>query len=215
MDTSKGTIEVNLARAELAAAGGAGKDTRHLLTATLIYPRPGVAARSRVVALALENGRADWSARAWSDRIVFKENVEGPFALRVEISYALEADTLKRILEAVTSAALNAAGSGIEDAVSKGWGSDLAGPPIDLIEKAGSLSGGDSRGYLAAGVVDLALDDTWKGGDLRCLRIPVRTREDVQIMERRMVGGRMVSEPRTVVKANESLGFLELDIKRY
>jgi len=97
---------------------GAGLDTTtsHLLTADLVWPRTGTARKSASQSCTLREGAAEFAAANWGRRILFKETVEGRFALAVTVTESLDDEELEKILRFWAGAAL-AVGAGAVDGV--------------------------------------------------------------------------------------------------
>ena len=97
---------------------GAGLDTTtsHLLTTDLVWPRVGVARKSASQSCTLQEGTADFETANWGRRILFKETVEGRFALAVTVTEALDDEELEKILRFWAGAALAIGADAVDSA---------------------------------------------------------------------------------------------------
>ena len=77
MKYKRRTLEVSLKDVKIDVCGERMKGGRHLITATLVYPRPAISEKSIVRAVALEGGVADMAMAGWAGAILFKEVVHG------------------------------------------------------------------------------------------------------------------------------------------
>lgn len=91
---AKKNIEVSLVSVNLVSTGTKRKESRHALTATLVWPRPTIARKESAFPCTLEKGAADYSGSPWHETILFKETVEGTFGLRMELSESLSDDAI-------------------------------------------------------------------------------------------------------------------------
>ena len=146
--------------------------TERLVTATLVWPRPLVAGRVSAHTLAFRKDGLDMAGRDWSERILFKEQVEGPFGLVIQVSESLTAQRLARVTAAIGDALLRAAGSeAARVAVGPGLTS-LARFPFTFL--ASELSGiGKTPTVVAAGRI------TIEPGTPGPIEVPLRVPEDV------------------------------------
>ncbi len=63
-------------------------DTQHLLLVTLVWPRARVSKSVAVKPVLLNQKTADLRKSTWTERILFKELVEGPFGMHVGVTSA-------------------------------------------------------------------------------------------------------------------------------
>lgn len=110
----------------------------NLLTARLVYPRPGIASRTSVKSIDLDDGvERTFSRSPFSERILFKERIQGRTEIGIEISVQLPAARIPGLVQAILS---GAAGAGLAVL------GDLAAP---LVSAAGRRGARDlSRGGL-------------------------------------------------------------------
>ena len=88
MAGSKKEIELLLSFIDAKERIGSG-NSRHIIEAELLYPRTGVALKTSTMTQRLSSGALDVRGLPWYRRILFKENVEGRFAIKFRISRSL------------------------------------------------------------------------------------------------------------------------------
>lgn len=203
------TLEVTLEAIDGGLAWATGKRaTERLVTATLIWPRPLVAGRVSAHTLPFRKDGLDLTGRDWSERILFKEQVEGPFGLTIQVSESLTAQRLAHITAAIGEALLRAAGSeAAHVAVGPGLTS-LARFPFTFL--AGQFAGiGKIPNVVAAGRITL------EPGTSGPIEVPLRVPEDVvRVRQVRRVGR---TQPRREVirRRDDPAGTVRLEAVYY
>ncbi len=166
-------IEATLDRVRVGIIGSRRSgETKHVLAARLMYPRPAITEKLTVRTVTLKDGAVDLKKSAWSEKILFKEIVQGPFAVGVEISEALSDTEIDRFVELVSSSVLKLAGSELADMAAGPWAAGLVKLPLQYIMKV-MASKKDKRGSLGAGSVDLCCNTAWKAGTKRKAKLPL------------------------------------------
>ncbi len=96
---AKKNIEISLVSIALATPGTSRKkETRHAVTASLVWPRLSVARKESALPCTLAKGSADFSSAPWHETIFFKEAVEGTFGLKASVSDPLSNEALDSFL---------------------------------------------------------------------------------------------------------------------
>ncbi len=203
------TLELTLESVQGGLAWATGKrTTERLVTATLIWPRPLVAGRVSAHALPFGKDGLDMAGRDWSERILFKEQVEGPFGLVIQVSESLTAQHLARVTAAIGAALLRAAGS---EAASVAIGpglTSLARFPFTFL--AGELGAvGKAPAVVAAGRITL------EPGTPGPVEVPLRVPEDVVRVRPARPGGRSQPRREVVRRRDDPAGTVRLDSVYY
>ena len=206
----RNTVEMHLRAIEGAgpwARGGAKVD--RLVTVSLLWPRPLVASRVAVQTHAFHKDGLDLSTVDWSESALFKENVEGPYGVVVQISDSMTSQQVARLAGAIGSAVFRAAGSeAARVAVGPGL-TALARFPFNFL--AGEISNlGKDAGVVAAGRVTLVPEDK-----VRLVEIPLQVPEDVVQVRRSTRGGRSRTRRETIHKAGDPAGVAKLALQYY
>ncbi|MDD4101210.1 MAG: hypothetical protein PHU80_01085, partial [Kiritimatiellae bacterium] len=95
----KRELEINLSQINIPVTGsGLLRNSSHLLSAELIWPRTGVARKSTSQPCRLREGQADFELENWGLKVLFKENVAGRFGLKLTITEALDDEEIEKIL---------------------------------------------------------------------------------------------------------------------
>lgn len=177
-------------------------DTRHLLSAALVWPRPLIARRTALLEVALTGGRHDFSSGPWNRRILFKETLQGNFALGLVLSEALGKDDLAKLLVAFADPLLQGAVRGIDAAAGAGsLPAGLLSAPFAYFAKEG-LENEEPR-PLAEGTGDVHLEELEAA---RTAVIPLKTVRAVTRPVRVRRGDRIRTVRRTIVPAEQSIG---------
>ncbi len=109
---AKKNIELSLVSVALATPGTSKKkETRHAVTASLVWPRLSVARKESALPCTLVKGAADLSSAPWHETVLFKESVEGTFGLKASVSEPLSNAALDSFLRLFTGIFLKDIGS--------------------------------------------------------------------------------------------------------
>ncbi len=202
-------MELTLESVHGGLAWATGKrTTERLVTGSLIWPRPLVAGRVSAHTLPFAKDGLDMAGRDWSERILFKEQVEGPFGLVVQVSESITAQKLARVTAAIGDALLRAAGSEAAR-VAMGPGlTSLARFPFTFL--AGELGGiGKAPTVVAAGRITLT------PGEAGPIEVPLLVPEDVVRMRRVKRGGRMQNRREVTRRKDDPAGVVLLNAIYY
>ena len=84
-------IEVAIGSLRLLVAGSVKmpSESRHAVTAELVWPRNGTPSKRYTRIVRLHQNACEFKASDWADAILFKDAVEGRFALKLTVSQAL------------------------------------------------------------------------------------------------------------------------------
>lgn len=106
------TLEVYLDSLFLQENGALGEDAAaNLLTARLVYPRPGIPSVTSIKGLALGDGETrEFGEEAFSRRILFKERIQGITEIALDLSVQLPGDRIPALAGALLA---SAAGAGL------------------------------------------------------------------------------------------------------
>jgi hypothetical protein len=209
MALTKRTLEITIQAIHIPVTGAGLLDTTsHLLSAELIWPRVGIAQKATSQPCQLEKGEADFEKAHWGNRILFKENVEGTFALRIALTEVLDDEELEKFLRAFSGAAL-------------GFGADVLAPlyppfgklvatPIDYLAKDIEKYPGPTR--LVEGLVELNAGDFPENSE-ESLTIRLATTRSILKPVTRRVAGRTRHEKKTLLSKGEPNGDITLLIR--
>ena len=127
----------------------------HLLSATLLWPRVGIAKKTAEQEVRFKKGRCDKAEAPWNERILFKESVEGDFALAVSLTVSALRTHLRTFRRALAGYALTAAGSAVDDF---GPAGEVAELPLKAMSKVVSNASKEPE-LFAQGAIDLNATD--------------------------------------------------------
>ena len=185
------------------------KRSERMVTVSLLWPRPLVASRVAVQTHTFTHAGLDLSDRDWSESVLFKENVEGPFGVVVQVSESMTAQQVSRLAGAIGDAVFRAAGSEAASvAVGPGL-SALARFPFTFL--AGEVSRlGKTAQVVAAGRITLV-----PGEHAVQIEVPLLVPEDVVRVGRSTRGGRTQTRRQTLHKAGDAAGVAQLKVAYY
>ena len=123
----------------------------HLMTATLLWPRIGVTKKTAEQEVRFKKGRCDKADAPWNERILFKESVEGDFALAVSLTVSVMRQHLRTFRRALAGYALTAAGSAVDDF---GPAGEVAELPLKAMSKVVGNASKEPE-LFAQGAIDL------------------------------------------------------------
>lgn len=198
------SVEIRLNAVRLDAGG----DGERLLIATLVWPRPLIAERIASRPLKLESGRAAYDAADWSERILFKEQVEGPFGLVVRVTEPLSARAVARFLAQWGGALLRLAATESAKLAADPWSASLTRIPLQILA-------GDLGGAAKEPKIDAAGRITVPPGASGSVRVPLAAARNVYRVERRRVAGRSVTRRIRVAAESAPVGEAELELFPY
>lgn len=185
-----------------------GKPSKRVITVTLVWPRPLVASRVAVQTQTFSREGLEVAGQDWSERILFKETVEGPFGVIVQVSESLTAQQLAKVAGALGEGVLKAAGTeAARIAVGPGL-TALARLPFTYLAGESSALGKTAK-VVAAGRVTLM------PGEPGVVEIPLVVPEDVVQVRRSKRAGRMQTRRETLHKQGEAAGLVRLDVGYY
>ena len=155
-------IEVTIGSLRLLVAGPVKKPSksRHAVTVEIVWPRTGTAVKRYTRIVELRENACEFKADDWADSILFKDTVEGRFALKLTISQALSDAVAEKLLRAIAKAAASEAADKAEDLV-PGDLDKIFAAPIDFIASAMS---GEERIPVAEGRLVLDAENFREGG---------------------------------------------------
>lgn len=178
----KRELEIVLSQAHIPVTGsGLIRNSSHLLTAELLWPRTGVARKSSVQPCGLKQGLADFENVNWGLKALFKETVTGRFALRLSLTEALDDEEIEKFLRSAAGAAI-AFGA---DAVTALWQpfGKIAAAPLDAVAKSVAKYPGAT--LLAEGLAELDASDFPASGGERLLTVRMRAARRLVRVSRR------------------------------
>lgn len=160
-------IEVAVGSLRLLVAGSVKmpSESRHAVTAELVWPRKGTPVKRYTRILALRKNACEFTASDWADAILFKDAVEGRFALRLAVSQALSDSAAEKLLRVIAKAAAGEAADKAEGLV-PGDLDKIFAAPIDFLASA---LAGEARLPTAEGMLVLDAGDLPEGGTVLTL----------------------------------------------
>ena len=126
---------------------------KHMLNLTLVWPRLNVASKTSSLTVPVANGLCSTTAWSWTNKICFKEAVEGDFGFRVALTESINAETLKKFIRFIAGKGAGIASDAIEDAISIPVADELAALPMLYLSK--QLLASQDPDLIVEGCLDL------------------------------------------------------------
>lgn len=148
-------LEVTLEALEVKVSGAkpAAGPRRHLVLASLVWPRPAIAQKMVTQDVTLDAGL--WQRPAqWSRRILFKETVQGPCGIQLAVTEPLSDTALARMAAEMAGGAVKLLSSEmVRDMAAVPAG--LVRLPFDSLQKLAVSLGKEDPRIVARGVLEL------------------------------------------------------------
>ena len=206
---AKRTLEISVQTINVPVNGAGLLDkSSHLLSAELIWPRVGIPQKAASQPCRLEKGHADFEKVNWGNRILFKESVEGKFALRISLTEVLDDEELEKFLRSFSGAAL-AFGADMLAPLYPPFGK-LVSAPIDYLAKDIEKYPGPTR--LVEGLVELEAADFLENAE-QSLTIRLMTSQSITQSVTRRVAGQIRHEKKSILSKGEPNGDITLLIR--
>ena len=224
--SARSVVEVLLEGVELVERGVQhGRTTRHMVLAALVWPRPAIAERTALKDLELPSGVIDLGSLDWTDRILFKETVEGPFGIKVDVTDVVTDNQVADFLRVMASAAVQLAGAEVAGLATAPFVKGLVKVPFQHGSKLIASAGKKAARVIARGQVDIGLEEGEEGGDTGgrlvargeevVIEVPLCAPARIERVTRSTSGGATRSRRRTVLKKGEPNGKALLRLRRY
>ena len=125
--------------------------TTRLITVDMICPRASIAKKTAAKEVKFQKAKADLKGQGWTERVMFREDVDGHFGLAVQLSEVLDDEWFEKFLRATAKIALKEFRD-LAKTYTVGI-SDIASAPIDaLAQMEGTYPGPRT---VAQGVLDV------------------------------------------------------------
>ncbi len=210
MAQAKRELEILLSQAQITVTGsGLIRDTSHILTAELIWPRTGVPRKSASQPCNLKDGQADFESVNWGLKVLFKENVAGRFALRLTLTEILDDEEIEKILRSAAGAAI-AFGA---DAAATLWPpfGKIAAAPLDAV--ATNIAKYPGASLLVEGVAELDASDFSASGGERLLSVQMKSARRLMRVSRRTANKQTRVSRKVLLEKGAPNGDITLSVK--
>jgi len=215
MASHRDILEVLLNRVELAEHGGTRRaPTRHLVLVSLVWPRPTIAERTAVKDLALDGTAADLSGKSWTTRVLFKETVQGPLGIKVDVTAPVTESEVAEFLRFLGSSVLDLAGDELAGSIISPFLAGLVRVPARYAGKWITASGKKSLRIVASGHVDIGTEQPG-GKDGATVDVALVAPERIARVTRSASHGSVKTRRRTLLKKGDPNGRVLLGLRRY
>ena len=214
-------LELMLDKVELKETNAGRKKGRHMVIATLIWPRPLIAERASVKTLELEDNAITLKKSDWITRIMFKEKVDGQFGVEFSVTERMSDSEITEFLQFLGSAIMKLAGNEAEDMVAGSLAGGLVKIPFQHLSKFISKLGDKGPKIIASGSIVMHSEETWapssrkKSGTTKSFKVPLTNPETITKITRTRRHGELQTRKRTIMKAGENNGSINFTGKLY
>lgn len=169
--SQKVTIEVLIAGVEI---GGIKLQphllkTARLVTVDMICPRSSIAKKTSAKEVKFQRAKADLKGQGWTERVLFREDVEGHFGFAVQLSEVLDDEWFEKFLRTTFKIALKEF-RGLMQKYTVGI-DDIASAPLDaLAQMEGTYPGPKT---VAQGVLDVTDEMLPEAGKSVTVEVPL------------------------------------------
>ena len=208
-------MEVCLEAVRLRSAGGRGAGHRkHMVMGRLIWPRPAIAEKAAVKTLDIRGLAVDLRGASWTDRILFKETVQGPVGLELGITESLSDARLAGFVRFLGASLFRLAASEAGDMMVSPMSAALGKIPLQYAGKVLSAKPKPAD-LIGVGTVDLLPETFQTGEGSIVLDIPLVAPVPVTRLVRTRVGGEPRLKRRVVVAAGADNGVAVVRVRLY
>ncbi|MBN2301027.1 MAG: hypothetical protein JXN60_00790 [Lentisphaerae bacterium] len=204
-------LELTLDEVDLSQVGGRRGVGDHLITARLIWPRPLIAERIALRTVELSCGKADWTSKAWCERVLFKETVEGRLGIEISVSERVSKGHAAEFMSFAGSAVNKLAASELIAASDSVIAGRLWAVPFNyLANVAGQQTKESSLSVIARGVFDLGTDEPTKAGEWFDIVVSMIAPSEIRDISKVRRHGQAQIKRRTALRKGENNGTVRL-----
>ena len=143
--------------------------TTRLVTVDLVCPRASIAKKTAAKEVKFQKAKADLKGQGWTERVMFREDVDGHFGFAVQLSEVLDDEWFEKFLRATAKIALKEF-RGLMQKYTVGI-DDIASAPIDaLAQMEGTYPGPKT---VAQGVLDVTEEMLPEAGKAVTVDVPL------------------------------------------
>ena len=143
--------------------------TTRLVTVDMICPRASIAKKTAAKEVKFQKAKADLKGQGWTERVMFREDVDGHFGFAVQLSEVLDDEWFEKFLRATAKIALKEFRD-LAKTYTVGI-SDIASAPIDaLAQMEGTYPGPRT---VAQGVLDVTDEMLPEAGKSVTVEVPL------------------------------------------
>ena len=143
--------------------------TTRLVTVDMVCPRASIARKTAAKEVKFQKAKADLKGQGWTERVMFREDVDGHFGLAVQLSEVLDDEWFEKFLRATSKVALKE----FRDVVQQYTVgiSDIASAPIDALSQLEGTYPGPRT--VAQGVLDVTEEMLPEAGRSVMVEVPL------------------------------------------
>ena len=143
--------------------------TTRLVTVDMVCPRSSIAKKTAAKEVKFQKAKADLKGQGWTERVMFREEVDGHFGFAVQLSEVLDDEWFEKFLRATVKIALKEFRD-LAKTYTVGI-SDIASAPIDALAQLEGTYPGPKT--VAQGVLDVTDDMMPEVGQRVFVEVPL------------------------------------------
>ena len=208
-------IELTLQKAQLDIPGEkAGSITKRMVIVTLVWPRPRVDHDTSAKTVEFQDGMLDLGKALWSERIMAKELVSGPFGMRVAVTGRVAEPLNSDFLRFLASGVMKAAATAAHNAVGTPAIADMAKLPVSFLADVTKDGKVKPPKVIASGLIDLQTDRLVKAKKVAIIKIDLEAEQDMYVLPKGK-GAARPAKRRRVLKKGDPCGSVTFKAKVY
>ena len=209
-------LELTLEQLSLEVTGArGGKDTTHVVTVGLIWPRPAIPEKIAVKVIDVAGKGIDLRRKPWSARVLFKEIVEGPFGVEITVSEPVSDSQVAAFMRFAGSALFKLGAAEAGRLTSAPLAAGLTRIPFQYLSKEISAAGKKPARIIANGSADLLAEDLVKHGKKSPVKLRLRTEEPFHSVVRTRRHGKSSTKRTVLLEAGQPNGEVVLGARIY
>ena len=189
--------------------------TKRLVIVTLVWPRPRIADRVSAKTLDFQNNAADLTKSTWTEKILFKERILGPFGVQVGVTDHITESQAAEFLAFLGSSLFKLVGAEAKKMMVTSFEGGLVKLPFEYLGKLIAASGSKAPKIPNSGTVDLDPVKTWGKKKSTRIEIPLKAVLPIYRMGRSKQGKGNRGKRQLIVKAGQINGSVVVSGKLY
>lgn len=208
MASAKKDVEISITEIKLDKIKALQKAGTRTLEARLIYPRPTVAQKATTRILQFEDGAWTSKDKGWTERILFKESIQGDTGLEITLSEIVSDKNIEAALASGASSFIKILGSLAGEALTESYLGTFSDIPAAVLSKA--ITGSDQIKITASATQDIPFNQiaNLKAGKVATIEVPLISKNTIKESTTRLVksSGGGTTSSKIIAKKGEQIG---------
>jgi len=192
----------------------AGSSSEHLVIVRLLWPRPAIVEKVAFKNVELADGTLDLEGGEWTDRILFKEQVLGPFGVEIGVTTRVRDERVSEFVKTFVSSLFTITGKDADD-LTPGMPGGLVNLPFKSLARYASGTKSEGPRLIAAGACTLVGDELEGESDPKPITVELSSPNPVWRIKRGRRQGQPAARRETLLGADQPNGTVELSARLY